>query len=347
MRLDDRMDRLLPGILALIVGGVAAIALFVPFSFRRRGGLTWARTLAWLALLIYVLALWAYTLLPLPDGPYRCVGVELDPLAAFVAILEPRFLALGLQNPALEQVVLNIALFVPLGALLRGLAGRGVVVATLVGLGGSLLIETTQVTGVWGVFPCAYRLFDTGDLVANTLGATIGSLIALPLFARWRPDGRVLPPPRRVTFWHRFLGMVCDLAVVVGVLVTTTAVLGLARVEYDLPAWVDATWPGSVAAFLIHAVVILGTGSSIGEHVVLLRGIETRHPRLLWRLVRLVAGIGGYVLLTLVPPPAAAVFVAVSLVVLIANRDRRGLAHLASGMTVAPARTPEKPIELG
>ncbi len=68
------------------------------------------------------------------------------------------------------QVALNVLLFLPLGFFLRVLGGRGILIAGLAGLVVSGIIETTQLTGVWGIFPCAYRVFDVDDLIANTSG---------------------------------------------------------------------------------------------------------------------------------------------------------------------------------
>ncbi len=82
------------------------------------------------------------------------------------------------------QVLLNVLLFMPLGFFLRVLGGRGIVTAVVAGLGISLFVETTQLTGVWGVYPCAYRLFDVDDLVTNTLGAVLGSAIAAVIVPR-------------------------------------------------------------------------------------------------------------------------------------------------------------------
>ena len=57
------------GVMALAIGFVVGIVLFVPFvavSYRRRGRLTMARFLLWAAALVYFWAIWTYTLLPLP-----------------------------------------------------------------------------------------------------------------------------------------------------------------------------------------------------------------------------------------------------------------------------------------
>jgi glycopeptide antibiotics resistance protein len=68
------------------------------------------------------------------------------------------------------------------------------VVATLAT---SLAIELTQLIGVWGLFPCAHRLFDVDDLLLNTAGATLGSLVALPVVAMLRERRRRLPRARQ------------------------------------------------------------------------------------------------------------------------------------------------------
>lgn len=70
-------------------------------------------------------------------------------------------------------------------------------VATLAGLATSLAIELTQLIGVWGLFPCAHRLFDVDDLLLNTAGATLGSLVALPVVAMLRERRRRLPRARQ------------------------------------------------------------------------------------------------------------------------------------------------------
>ncbi len=74
---------------------------------------------------------------------------------------------------------LNILLFVPLGLLLHNRGRHSLLTATLAGFGLSVLIELTQLTGVWFVYPCAYRHFDVNDIIFNTIGATVGALAAV------------------------------------------------------------------------------------------------------------------------------------------------------------------------
>lgn len=348
--LTGRVERIIPGLLALLVAGVLAVALLVPFvavSYRRRGGLTAGRTLAWIALLVWILGVQAYTLLPVPSGDYACVGIVLDPLQSIRDVLDPANAGSGiLGNPAVQQLVLNVALFVPWGVIVRMLWRRGVVVATLSGLGISLLVEVTQLTGVWGIFPCAYRLFDTSDLLTNTLGAVVGSLLALPFLRR-----RAVPLPqhvREITLGRRLLGMLCDVLAVFGTSAVVT-VIGNAVQLYLLQrpgSQLDSELSnlvGTLTALVITGAIVLASGSTIGEAAVRLRGVDTRTPVVLWRAVRFLVGIGGYQLLTLVPGWGAWIglaFVAVTFVAAWRSTHHRGLALIASGMRLELAESP-------
>src|SRR5699024_11965483 len=101
---------------------------------------------------------------------------------------------------AAAQPVLNVVLFVPLGVLVRAMAGRGITVATLTGLAVSVLVETTQYTGVFGLVGCAYRVADVVDLLTNTAGAMLGALLA-PVVEGWIrvPTALDALPPQPVT----------------------------------------------------------------------------------------------------------------------------------------------------
>lgn len=51
----------------------------------------------------------------------------------------------------------------------------------LLGFGLSLTVELTQLTGIWGLYPCAFRKFDIDDLLLNTLGVALGFIAARKL----------------------------------------------------------------------------------------------------------------------------------------------------------------------
>lgn len=342
------MDRLGPGIIAVIVGAVLAVALFVPFvaaSYRVRGRVTLSRTLLWIALLMAFLALWAYTILPapLPTDEYRCTTPNLDIFMDLRDII--RLQQSGgsiLANAALQVTLLNVLFFMPIGFLARVMFGWGVVRATLAGFVLSLAVETTQLTGLWGIYPCSYRLFSVGDLLHNTAGAVLGSLIAL-LIVRRRTRVASLAtdvPVARLTIGRRLLAAFCDVLLyfVVGLVVgLVVSVLAAAAGWGQADGWEGTL--GVIAAVLVYGVPLLVTGATLGEHAVLIEVRGGWQPVVLARVVRGLGGFGGIlVTLQLVPAPVGGWLTlgwALALVASIfAVRPQRSLGAALAGMQV-------------
>lgn len=352
-------DRLVLGGIAVALGLVAGVVLFVPFvavSYRRRGGLGFGRFVLWSAALVYFMALWTYTLLPLPDpDTLVCAGTNTD-LFAFVD--ELRGVAArpwtALTDPAALQMLLNVLLFVPLGFFVRVLGGRGIVVAALTGLGVSTFIELTQLTGVWGLYPCAYRVFDVDDLLTNTSGAVIGALLALAVPRRHRGMARSadVDLPRPVTRARRLLVMVCD---AVGAWIVSLAVgvafqllLHALGAEGEVHDGGAASTVASVAGILVWLVVVLVTGRTVGDLAVQLRYEGGQLPVGLARTLRFAGGIGGFLVLFALPGAwdlAGWLFVLSSIVLVFTTRGVRGLPGLASGQDLVDAREPLDPDE--
>ncbi|WP_349425810.1 VanZ family protein [Microbacterium sp. LWS13-1.2] len=350
-------DRIILAVLAITLGVVVGVLVFVPFvalSFRRRGGFGVGRFLLWGAALVAVMAIWTYTLLPLPDpDAIRCAGVNVDVtgLAAEVRGALARRGAAAATDPAVAQLLLNVLLFVPLGFFIRVLSDRGVGTAVVVGFALSAFVEVTQLTGVWGLYPCAYRVFDVGDLLTNTLGAVLGSLLALAVPRRLRGSPR-LPDagePQPVTCGRRLLGMVCDglaawllsLSVVV-VVQLTLYLLGAEAAVQDGAA---ASLVGGATPIAVWLVVTLATGGTVGDHAVQLRFAGGPLPVGLARFLRFLGGIGGWLVLIALPGAwtfVATVFAGLS-VVLVFTTDGRGLPGIVSGQRVVDAREPEEP----
>ncbi|EMQ98566.1 VanZ family protein [Paeniglutamicibacter gangotriensis Lz1y] len=335
----------------MVIGVLAAVALLIPFiaiSYRRRGHISALWLLGWIALAIYAMSLWTYTLMPLPQEGYRCVGMQLTPFASVNDARGFPHATVGqiLRNPSVQQVAFNLILFMPLGFLLRAMFRREIVAATLTGAAISLFIEVTQKTGVWGLFPCAYRLFDVDDLMVNTLGALIGSIVAL-VFVRPRTSRIDPAQPRAVTAGRRLLGMLCDmlfLALLGSLLAMGWAawqryILHVPFEELDqniqtmLALWVPLA---------VQLIWIMASGQTVGESATLLRGRPTRIPAVLARPLRFVAGIGGYGILTGLDFPFSGLLltglVIVILVMVWSSRNHRGFAAMVAGMELEDAR---------
>lgn len=337
--------------LAVFLGVFLALVLLVPFvfrSYRKRGEVGLGPGILAFAFLVYGLALVAYTLAPVPqiDDAWcadhtKFTHPQLNPLQFLSDIAKDR-VAPGwrgvVTNPAVQQVVFNVALFVPLGAYLRH---RRLPVLGVVGAGFcvSLLIEFTQLTGNWFLFPCPYRLFDVDDLLANTLGTAAGLLFA-PLLRKMY--GRTeLPPeaPRPVTTGRRWLGMLVDL-------VSVTLLGGVLAVAADVLAGVDShivtPW---VPAVLLLVVPSLGSnGATLGQRAVRLKRVRADGGRAgILVLPALAGGTFGYFVLSGLGDDASAwsgLMLLVCGILAWRPRSHRGLSGLVSGLYVVDAREP-------
>jgi hypothetical protein len=359
----------MPALLAVLAGAVVCAILFVPFvavSYRHRGRITGWRALGWAAAVVYGFGLWAYTLVPFPEpGKIECTRANLRPFEFVRDFLHyPHSgVATLVHNPVLLQVGLNVVLFMPLGFLVRALGRRGWLVAAGAGFGLSALVELTQLTGVWGLYPCSYRVFDVDDLLANTAGAVVGSVAAwlVPAFrsrleAAGTADG---VPPRPdvaapVTKWRRLVAMVCDgfgCAVVMGVVsigLQAFQVYGLQRAWDQLNPVLsrDAGW---LAAFALQACLVFVTGGTLGDQATRLIYIPEGSDDVVptgfgRRLVRLLAGMGGVCLLQLLPTAGfagALAFVCLAALPLTARgRGLPGVLGRQALLDSRPARAP-------
>ena len=339
---------------ALILGSVVAVLLFIPVAavqYRRDGRLGPGDLMVLVGAAVYGVSLWTYTLLPLPDeSDYTCQHAQTQLMAfaddirraAQQSAQQSGYAGLGtpselLSNPAFLQVVLNVVLFLPFGVFVRLITHRGVVVATVLGFAVSLLIEVTQLTGVWGVYPCAYRLFDVDDLLTNTLGAFLGALVSYPYAARRR---RRLGTARRrlpttVSVGRRLAATLSDVLFVV---LAGTAAAALWRgylvfAEDQRPATDSASMIALRAGvpLVVQALMVLLAGKTVGELVVDLRTSPASYPR---RLVKLLVGVVPLVTLAVVTVPAAQVAVGVLAVAAVAGafltRGHRGLSNAAA-----------------
>jgi glycopeptide antibiotics resistance protein len=341
-------DQTTNALIAVVLGSALAVLLFVPTAavqYRRDGRLGPRDLATLLAAAVYALSLWTYTLLPTPEpGSYLCKTSNLEPLGSIRGLWSVDAgdggggLAVLLRDPVFLQLALNVLLFVPLGFFLRVILRRGVVVAGLVGAGVSLLIETTQLTGVWGLYGCPYRLFDVDDLVVNTLGAVVGSLLSA-LVVRRRTG--VAPMPTRITVGRRLTGMVSDLLFLVlfGGLVAlgyrAAAVYGPLSLDLGVQTTLQVALP-----YAVQVAAVLGAGRTVGEWTISVRARPRRSSLNRWeplaRVVKLLTGITPPVVLlllggwwALVGVPA---FLAVTVLAALVTPQARGLSHTLAGL---------------
>jgi glycopeptide antibiotics resistance protein len=282
---------LLPVTTALSMFPIIVLLVMLPvavISYRRRGRAGGWTALVFYGFLFYLLAAFLQTIIPLPSDPSGYCATQtyastpqLRPFY-FVDVVSTR--ARGqwsptamLHNPALWSTALNAVLLVPLGFFLRYLTGARFLAATAISFGVSLFFELTQLTGLWFIYPCAYRLFSVDDLILNTSGAVLGWLIAGPL-GRMLPDLDPVRDRRRyatkVTVSRRILALLAD---AVGFAVLTGFFLGLIVLFGGTVTGQQSTV--AILAIVWFLVVPILTGSTVGKRAMLLRIERTNGNR--------------------------------------------------------------------
>ncbi|GAA0642989.1 hypothetical protein GCM10010174_77210 [Kutzneria viridogrisea] len=274
---------LLPIKTAVFVFPLLALFLLVPVAivlYRRHGIMSSWRTLSFYSFLFYALTAFCMTIVPLP-------GPSVDVCAKYPELAHPQLTlgntfndiwkeakgevslnALVLHNPAVIETGLNLLLLLPLGVYLRYHFRRGFLASSLIGFGTAAFFELTQLTGVWGLYECPYRLFDVDDLAVNTAGAMLGWAVAGPL-TRWLPTLDTLDDAalarRPVPVGRRLLALLLDftgLPFLMGFLSLVCAVL------------LGKNWFlfGPVLAVAVWFVLLpWWTGATPGKWVLLLR----------------------------------------------------------------------------
>lgn len=194
---------LIPIKIAFILFGVLSFFLIIPwlvYSYRKYGYLSlWASIVAY-SFTFYMLSVLFLVLLPLPDTRNTCalqspdtVHYNLIPFnfvrdimnSGSVVWSQPSTYVRLLTQSAFLQAAFNFLLLLPLGVYLRYFFQQKRFWKKALGFGFalSLFIETTQITGIYGIYNCPYRIFDVDDLILNSTGALFGFVIAPVLLA--------------------------------------------------------------------------------------------------------------------------------------------------------------------
>src|SRR5699024_9069950 len=117
---------------------------------------------------------------------------------------------------------LNVLILLPLGVYMRYFFKKTMTIprTVLVGFLVSLFFEITQITGLYGIYTCPYRLFDVNDLLLNTTGAVFGFILAPLIWALFPSEEKVLEKSQRIREeavikpLQIFMGIIVDILIV-------------------------------------------------------------------------------------------------------------------------------------
>lgn len=229
-----------PIFVALIVFGFLALAMFIPwliYTYRKYGFLSFSKTMIAFSFIFYFLAALFLVMLPLPETTNTCAQQRPDtqfynlrPFQFIPDILRDSGIVLNnpatwiytIKQPSFYQAFFNFLLLLPFGVYLRYFLKERKFWkrAFFIGLALTLFYEVTQVTGIYGIYNCPYRIFDVDDLMLNSVGSLVGFFIAPVILAMFPKHeevvarGQLLQARDIVRPIHRFLALVIDLVLI-------------------------------------------------------------------------------------------------------------------------------------
>lgn len=208
---------------ALFTFPIAAAILTVPFliiQYRKYGYVNKLRSFVLFSFLLYCISAYYLVMLPLPRDTSNCVRegslmtyMQLQPFTFVDDILRetgfnwrvPETYLQMFKHQSFLQVLFNLLLTFPLGVYLRYYFRRTFWQTFTLAACMSLFFELTQLSGLYGIYDCPYRLFDVDDLMTNTLGGMLGFGLA-PLFTYFLPRSEELD--KNVELEHMTVGYI-------------------------------------------------------------------------------------------------------------------------------------------
>lgn len=270
---------------------------YMIYQYRRFGSIPWLRTLVVYSFAFYLLCAYFLVLLPLPEDRSAVVPYAQTPqlvpfnfVHGFLAETtfspsDPSTWLAALRDPYVYEAFFNVLLLVPLGMYLRYYFRRTWWQTLAIGFLVTLSFETTQLTGLWGLYEHPYRLFDVDDLMLNTLGAMIGFWTVGPAM-RVLPDIRLVNEEAReagmrASVTKRALSFFIDLAIALaaaGAATAATEALGArAAVEAAGASWGTAVQVADAVSFAAFFALVpaLTRGQTLAQKLLRLRIVRT------------------------------------------------------------------------
>jgi Glycopeptide antibiotics resistance protein len=174
-------------------------SLFLLYSYHKFGSVSIKHSVIVVSFFVYIFMVYCFAVLPLPTmesviastrattqfDPFYFVGLFLE--RTVFSWRDPTTYLAAMRTVYFYVPVLNILFLFPFGVYLRYNFERPFWQTILFTFLFSLFLELTQLSGLYGVYPKAYRVFDVDDLMMNTLGGVIGYAFT-PLITWWLPE---------------------------------------------------------------------------------------------------------------------------------------------------------------
>lgn len=221
---------------AIFVFPIIAFLITIPFiliQYHKYGSINKLRSLIIYSFVLYLITVYFLVILPLPDRNTlvpRNGMIRLLPFSFIKDILKES--AIVLNNPntyisifktnAFYTTILNILMTVPFGIYLSYYFKCNLKQTVILSFFLSLFFEITQITGLYFIYQYPYRVFDTDDLIMNTLGGLLGYYL-YPIFNKILPtreelDKASLKEGKRVSILRRITVFTLDFLIITFIL---------------------------------------------------------------------------------------------------------------------------------
>lgn len=263
---------------AIIVFPFVAFILTIPFliyEYRKYGAIPILKSIIFYSFILYLITAYFMVILPLPSiesvsqltteytqlNPFQFIN---DILAVIPDKINNIKDILNILNISTVYVVIfNFILTIPFGVYLRYYFNKKWYHTIIYSFILSLFFELTQLSGLYGIYPRPYRLFDVDDLIINTLGGLFGHIIT-PIFTQFLPTQKELESKsykkgQKVTLLRRILSVFIDIIFL--------AIISIA-VQILTYGTNTSNYSAIIAVLLYYLIVpIIGNGKTIGKKI--------------------------------------------------------------------------------
>lgn len=282
-----------PIISGIVISLVLIYLITVPvaiYQYRKYNGIMIRRNIVLFSFIIYMVTAWFMTLLPLPTfeevANIPDIIPNLKPFLFVETFLERTKFTLfdvktwlpSLKSSSFYTVAFNVLLTLPFGVYLRKYFKFSMRKTILFGILLSCFYEITQYTGIYGIYPKAFRYADIDDVIVNTFGTFLGYVIT-PILEKILPnvdkDKKVVATNVRASIIRRALSYFID-TIIIGFLSFSVLLFTSLLLRYILGVKENLIIFESIivfATYLIYYILIplIHNGNTLGMNVLKLK----------------------------------------------------------------------------
>ena len=276
---------------ALLIFPFLAIFISIPYiiiQYRKYGSILALRSVIIYSFILYLLCCYLLVILPLPTMEKVNASATIQPqlipftflndfiVDSHIQLNDPSTYIPALKSLAFLTIIFNVLLFMPLGSYLRYYFKLKWYHVLLIAFGLSLFFELTQLTGLYGIYPKAYRIFDVDDLITNTFGGIFGfyltPFISFFLPKREKIDQLAYQKGMTVSFFRRFVAFSIDWFVILISVISFKFILDILSITVTN----TSTMFSYIFVILVFFVLIpiLTGGQTIGKYIVKIKVVN-------------------------------------------------------------------------